>query len=322
MLDEVWPTWLGDSPTLPHSYASDPVGFDFRGVTNYQAVTIILTALNKQLALNTDGSFSAIDSGSNNDTTKARNDRLRRYYKPALDEALEWIEPVQTFYPKGVKVHFPKTATNSGSENVFTKDSGQWYADMEHVITVLATSSQVNDNITNLLSGSYQQMWDDMPAWTDPYTGTIENLAAITARATERANEFYENFITDDLRIHEVYSQLIDFELCGTLQAVSWSQSYRRGGAWVTEIFCHPRQQMMVSGGELIPEFIQPVSPWQWRAAPIYPPETMLWRNDGFLSSGSSSGTQDDEYNGHEVRYDPATKTFRTGIYVKGVPTA
>lgn len=320
MLEEIWPTWLGDCPTIQNPYTSDPVNFDFRGYTNYQALQIVLGILGKQLSLNKNGSFSLIDSGANN-AYQYKNDSKKILYRGALDERAEWIEPVMTYFPKGVSVHFQKTSVNSGSENVFTKESGQWYTDMEHVISVDGTESQVSDS-TKVIADSYQQIWDDMPAWVDPYTGVINNLTAITARATERTNEFYQNLIRPGFRMNEVYSQLIDFDICGTLQAVSWVQVQKRGGAFITEIYCHPRKQLRVENGEIVPMSIQPQSPWQWRSAPIYPPETMLWQNDGFLSSGSASGTQDDEYNGHEVRYDPATKTFVAGIYVKGVPTS
>lgn len=321
MLDEIWPDYLGDSPILSTTYTADPVGFDFRAMSPYQAVQVILTAINQSLKLNADGSYSIVDFGSA-DATSYVNDRLRQRYAGAIDESVEWIEPVSSYLPKGIKVHFHKTATNSGSENVFTKDDGQWFADLEHVITVDASSAQADGQASKLVSGYYHQVWDDLPAWTDPYSGTIENLTDLQTRAQEVADHYYNNIFSAESRYHEVYSQLIDFQVCGTLQAVSWAQSLSRGGAWITEIFAHPLMQARFSGGDLIPEIIKPRSPWQWKAAPVYPPDTMLWKNNGLLTSGSSTSYQDDLYNGVEMRYNPATQQFIEGIYVKGVPTA
>lgn len=318
MLDEVWPSYLGNPPTLPNVPAYEPVGFDFRGFTDYQALQIILACLNKSLALNQDGSFSLLDFGVADEGTRS-NDRLKEQMAGALDERVEFIEPAKLYYPKGVKIHFHKTATNSGSENVNTKDSGQWYTDMDYVITVAATSAMAGyEDITELQSGFYHHIWEDLPAWVDPYTGTIENLTDLQARATDRADRFYSDLIAPSLRVQESYSALIDFNLCSTTHGISFQQIPERGGAWVTSVFCHPKMQLAVCGGEIVPEFIKPVPPWQWKAAPVYPPDTVLWRNDGLLTSGSATATRDDEYNGTELRYDPVTKTYVEGIYMKG----
>lgn len=323
MLDEIWPSWLGASPTLSTAnvFATNPVGFDFRGMSPYQAVQVILGSLMLELKLNSDGSFDAINSGVEDSFSRA-NDRLRTKYASAIDESVEWVEPVSSYIPKGVKVHFHKTATNSGSENVFTKDDGQWFADLEHVITINASATQASSQSSKLVADFYHQIWDDSPAWTDPYSGVIENLTDLQARAQDVADRYYGNILAGKSRFHEVYSWLIDFNVCGLLQGISWAQCIDRGGAWVTEIFAHPRMQAAFSGGRLVPEWIRPRSPWQWKAAPVYPPDTMLWRNDGLLTSGSSTSTQDDLYNGTERRYNPATRSFVDGIYVKGVPAS
>lgn len=322
MFNELWPGFLGGTPpTLGDVLTANPVGFDFRSYTSYQAIQIILNQLTLSLALDDDGAFYVINSGVP-DADTSSNDQLMNKYKSSQDEDIEWVEPVSAFYPYGVSVIFQKTATNSGSENVFTKESGQWYADMTHTEYVDATSVQLSAlDRNNLLANTYHQIWDDMPAWVDPYTGVIANQADLTIRANERMVDFYHNLIAENLRAHGCYSALIPFALCATMQAISWVQQHRRGGAWTTEYWCHPREQASIEGGQLIPVTTKPESPWQWRSAPIYPPETMLWRNDGFLSSGSASSTQDDEYNGTEIRYDPSTKQFVDGIYVKGVPS-
>jgi len=321
MLDEVWPSYLGTAPTLPRTYASYPVGFDFRAFTNYQALQIILSSLNLSMALKSDGSFDLVDFGDTSGTAYALNERLKGVWRQALDERIEWIEPAKTNFPIGVKVHFHKTSVNSGSENMNTMDNGQWYTDMDYAISVPCTAAMVggNSNFNNLMTGYLHQMWDDLPAWVDPYTGVVENLTALQARAQERADNYFGDLVKPSLRMRESYSAVIDFEVCGTLQARAWRQCMSRGGAWITEIFCHPRLQMDATKvGQLVPETIKPSSPWQWKAAPVYPPDTVLWRNDGLLTSGSATATRDDEYNGTELRYDPVTKTYVEGIYMKG----
>lgn len=321
MFDELWPDFLkGRSPSLGDVFVNNPVGFDFRSYTNYQAIQIILNQLTLSLALDDDGSYYIINTGVTDEDTPF-NDQLINKFKSSIDEDIEYIEPVRTYYPIGVSVMFQKTATNSGSENVFTKENGQWYTDMIHTEYVLAGSNQLSTLDRNkLLANTYHQIWDDMPAWVDPYSGDIANQTDLTNRANDRMADFYHNLITDNIRTHGSYSALVPFTLCGTMQAVSWVQQIKRGGAWTTEYWCHPREQAGIDGGTLIPVTTRPESPWQWRSAPVYPPETMLWRNDGILTSGSASGSSDDEYNGAEIRYDPATKRFIDGIYVKGVP--
>lgn len=321
MFAELWPTFLGKVPALPRTFTNIPVGFDFRSYTAYQAVQIVLDALTLSLAPNDDGTFYVTNTGTP-DSFSISNDFLFNKFSGAVDEDIEYIEHVVSYYPKGVAVQFQKTATNSGSENAFTKAGGQWYADMIHVEQIDATDAQLQSlERGKLLTNTYHQIWDDMPCWVDPYTGAIANQADLTVRANERMRNYYSNLIDIDFRTHGCYSALVPFDLSGTMQAVSWVQQLRRGGAWSTEYWCHPREQMGVEGGDLIAVTSRPSSPWQWRSAPIYPPETMLWRNDGFLSSGSGGGTSDDEYNGTEIRYDPATKQFIDGIYVKGVQT-
>lgn len=288
MLDEVWPSWLGASPEIPTAStpSADPVGFDFRCHTAYQAVNIILSILNLHLNLESDGTFSLIDFGEI-DSDTSYNDQLRNKYKSALDESIEFIEPSSLYYPKGVTVHFPKTSTQSGSENTLPQTAGQWYTDMEHTIDVDATAAMMGtgDNISDLLDDSYQQIWDDMPAWVD-FDGTVLNTSDLTTRANERASSFYLDLIKRQYRFHDTYSNLVPFRICGTLQAVAWSQCLRRGGAFLTEIFCHPRRQMVVSGGELVPATVHPESPWQWRSMPIYPQETAFVRITGAAVAG------------------------------------
>lgn len=324
MFDELWPDWMpGDPPQFTDDQTpnSIPIGFDFRSFTNYQAITIVLNYLTLSLALDIDGSYYLTNSGTE-DQFHNSNKLLFDKYSGARDEEVEWSEPVSTFYPKGVRVIFQKTSTNSGSENVFIKAPGQWYADMEHIESVDAGDDQLSSlERSKLLANTYHQIWDDMPAWVDPYTGVLANATDIAARGQFRMEEFYANLVKKKYRRHGILSEMVPLDICGTLQACVFVQQQTRGGAWTTEYWCHPNIQAKVEGGKVQLETVKPISPYQWRSAPIYPPETMLWRNDGFLTSGSSTSTSDDEYNGHEIRYDPATKTFKEGIYVKGVPT-
>lgn len=321
MFDELWPSYLGTAPTLADTLTADPVGFDFRAFTNYQAISIVLDHLCLELALDNDGTFYTVNHGTR-DETSITNEAKEYRYRNTLSESIEYIDPVAQYYPKGVDVLFQKTSINSGSENVFTKESGQWYTDMYHTETIDATDAQLSQlDRSYLMSNTYHQIYDDMPCWVDPYTGVVQNQADITTRAQERMTSFYSDLIKGVYRYHKLYSYLVPLDLCGTLQAIGFIQQQERGGAWTTEVWCYPGMQMRVSGGDIVPESVKPVSPWQWRSAPIYPPETMIWRNDGLLTSGSAVATRDDEYNGVEIRYDPVTKQYVEGIYVKGVPT-
>lgn len=319
MFEELWPVWLSSTvPELATAPDVNPVGFDFRSFTNYQAIQIILGIVGNGLMLNYDGTYTIIDHGVK-DSTYYKNTAKRNENKKNLDESVEWIEPAQSKYPKGVTVFFQKTATNSGSENVLTKENGQWYTDMLYSVSVLATTSELSGvEISKALNG-YHQIWDDMPCWVDPYSGVIANQADLDARAQQRMTAYYADLIKNDYRLHEVYSDLIDFYLCGTLQAISYVQQLGRGGAWTTEIFCHSELMAEVQGGNLVPTTVQPQAPWQYRSAPVYPSDLVLVRNDGIYSSGSSTDTLDDKYNLTEIGYNPANDQFVDRIYLKGI---
>lgn len=322
MINELWPSFLGTTvPTLPASLTDQltakPVGMDFRNFTAYQSLQIVLNHLNVDMVLRKTG-YEFVETGAIDDQT-TDNDQLINMFSGAYDEEIEFIEPVKTNYPRGVKVYFQKTASNSGAESTITKENGQWYCDMHHIETVEVTSAQLAANDISKTLNSYQQIYDDLPAWVDPFSGEIANQAEITARAALRMKNYYRSLVKDSLRAHASYSHMVPFKTCGTMSAISWVQQLRRGGAWSTEYWCHPRMQASISGGSIVPATIQPVSPWQWRSAPIYPPDILLVRNDGFLSSGSASGTNDDEYNMTNIRYNAATKQFVSDVYLKGV---
>lgn len=248
MLDIVWPTWLSSTlPTLPYTPHGTPTGFDFRGMSPYEALGCILDRIGCALRyVPSTGEYEIDRVGVLAGQVTAQTAIADKYEKYKDDE-LYYLDPTLAVFPKGVAVNFHKKATQPGSENSYPLTSDQWYTN--HIYSKVIDGTAINFGTgASVLDNTYAQLWDDLPAEVDPFSGVISNTSALDARAQERCDKFYEALCSISTRYRESYSAAINFECSGMCRGVMW-----RSGAnneWITERYNHPRFMLTVADGE------------------------------------------------------------------------
>lgn len=248
MLDVVWPTWLSTTaPTLPFTPHGTPIGFDFRGLSPYEAVGIILARIGCALRYVPRTGEYEVDRVGVLAGQSTEQDELAEKYKQYLDDELHYFDPTITVFPKGVAVNFHKRTTQPGSENTYPLDggdSGQWMTGMVHTKYIDGTANNFGSGAT-VLDNTYAALWDDLPAEVD-FSGTLTNSSDVDVRAQERCDKFYEGLCRASQRYREGYSVALPFEPSGICRGVLLATG--GNGDWYTERYNHPR--FMLAAGK------------------------------------------------------------------------
>lgn len=250
MIDDLWPLWLsGTAPTLPYTPDGEPIGFDFRAVSPYEALGIVMARIGCALRYKSETGEYEIERVGVLSGHVTSQDQLAETNKKYLEDELHYYDPTIAVFPKGVVVKFHKRATQPGSENVFVADSDQWLTGMVYIKEIAGTATNFGSGAT-VLDNTYAELWDELPAETDPFTGTVANTSAIDTRAQERADKFYEALCRASTRYREAYGVAVGFEPSGICRGVAW-RTGENGELW-TERYNHPRYSLMVKDGEFV----------------------------------------------------------------------
>ncbi len=197
---------LGDFPGLPFTPDGAPVSWIFHGWSAWKALTAMLDrigcAVNADLTQEPGSQFSIVQVGAT-DTT--------------LETALTGLTPIHDgefkriiFDPAGARVCFRKVLESP------TAIPPRFLGEAPYTVDV------VGPNATAENAGIYHPIWDDLLAIYDD-TNTLTNSAALSSRATERANDFFRRLGTGGgLRSWKRYSGLLNISPGSTLKAVTW----------------------------------------------------------------------------------------------------
>lgn len=237
MLDDLWAHWigvaeLGASPQLPGPPDGVPENYRFWGVPAWQAYNDVLTKLGYQLGcLPTKATnpcyLTAIQAPDANFNAAAQ----RWSSKLMLDDYT--IESVRGNVPASVVVVFPMVYLAYGAEPT-TPASGNWASTPVKAITVTPAGVPAGTE-----GGSEVTLFDDKPALLN-FDGTLSNLAALQARASEVATKYYQSVSTGGTLMRRTYMGIIsDTGFAPGLQV--WGLSWREtGNGYVTEINRRP----------------------------------------------------------------------------------
>ncbi len=219
MLADIWSvlTPLGAWPGLPAGVtpASAPDGWEFRGVSAYDALNIILArigcALRADLSLTT-GQFSIVQVGA---VDTAADQALARAAGRKIHDG-EYLDIVRGKTPYGVRVFFHRREKNYGTEQTTPSGSGQWQGNAVYHVDITGPVSSTAE------ASTWQPLWSDLPAIYDD-AGAITNAAACSASAQELSDNFYRMLRSSGgLRLWHRYSGLLNLTAGSDLKGVAW----------------------------------------------------------------------------------------------------
>lgn len=188
LLNDIWsllPSGAspGTSPTLPYSPDTFPRDIRFLGQSAWTAYNAVLDKLGCVLIYDPTADVFSLERlgatqaniGAILTAAVANGDFLASSIPLACTAAN---------IPEKFKVHFPKRYKHYGTEHETDPAGTNWTTSPNHVETI-------NTSVTEAIAGSILPLWDDMAAIIEA-DGTTANSAALTARATEVANNYRE----------------------------------------------------------------------------------------------------------------------------------
>lgn len=234
MLDDLWATitvtspTLGTSPVLPRTPDGTPENFKFLGCSAWSAYNSILRRLTCAIGLDyTNGGVAYIELIGGPDPLFVA--AAAKYAgKPRLfDEDV--IDVSQSKIAANVQI-FHHVFGAYGTESTTGSDTTtpQWSTSPLYSSII----GPVNP-IPNLVAGSVQVIFDDLPAVLN-FDGTVANTTALASRDAERAADYYR--IMNQVRMHRVYAgALADIGLLpgGQVSAICWMYQNKR---YMTEV--------------------------------------------------------------------------------------
>jgi hypothetical protein len=275
ILDDLWNNWvnvpeLGSSPQLGTTPNGTPEGFRFWGVPAWQAYNEVLARIGYGFVLNPTVSKSpSLDQLGGSDTpltsAQGRLDNSR-----FLDDYS--IEGVRAKVPSQVIVCFQMVYLAYGAEPSTIAATGNWASTPLHKENVSTGAPSGTE------SGSTATLFDDMPALVN-FDGSLNNASALTARAAERAADYYRYTYTGGARMRKTYIGIQnDPGLMPGLQvsAIAWKDV---GTRYVTEVVRYPALVGIDDRGgwKLPPACQQLQTPDLARQSfPLYPPAVHL----------------------------------------------
>lgn len=237
MLNDMWavlPSIAGMAPTLPFSPDATPEGFRFIGVNAWDALHIVLTKLQVTTRWDPfDDVFSYIRLG----VAQTLNlsdfaERLVYDYDPGQGYDLSKM-------PATVRVYFGRRELYQGIEKD-TPQAGNWEM-------VPFTSIDVATGVAGALTGTVQQVWDDLAATIDG-VGAVDNASALNARANEVTVGIVAKLNVSHERNRKLYEGIIAFLPGSQVTEVVW-RNYGDGNGLFTELIQSPRSAAIEGSG-------------------------------------------------------------------------
>lgn len=183
MVGDIWGkvAGLGAFTSLPFTPDGTPEGWKFYGGKAMDALSSVLTRLS--CALKYDhllDTFSIVRVGVASSTATANVALLKQTLTRIWDSYS--TEPKYANLPRAARICFRKQPRpTDGTSDVYTID----------------VTDPVDTDLTQRLTGSVVQVWDDLTAYY--VAGVLDNSAALTTRATERAADYFR-------ALHAVYA--------------------------------------------------------------------------------------------------------------------
>lgn len=320
LLDHIWGyidvSQLGVAPALPFAPNGTPENFRFHGVPAWAAFNEVLNRLGCAFKLDptksaSSGRSALVQLGATDaKLAQAQKDRARR---------LVWDPYPLTIQrgrrPAGVVVYFPLRRTDYGTEKATGWAAGQQDSTSPlHAITVFDP-----DSTKGVQAASLAALFDDLPALVN-FANAVTNTAALTARANERAADYYRMFHTGGQPLQARYAgfhQDAGFLPGPQVTGIAWldtggGTAAPRGG-WITEIARWPMLPRIEEGGGW------KLEPWpgpgsdvaqQLRTPDLGRLTHPLWPPPGQLGRVTGTTTTANVFAGAVQRLDPAGLTY------------
>lgn len=200
---------LGVYPGLPIAPSGVPEGYQFIGMSSYEALRILLGHLSCTLLYNPfTGIVTIIQIGSEDN-----NEQLMESNREFLEFDKAPIQSSRGTIPESVMVYFANRKAFYSQENS-TSTSDQWIVNSWYrspqTIALGLTEPETSISI-----------WDDLTAIIDN-DGNIINKGECDAKASVIANAYYEAINSDNNRLYRVYNTLLDIVPGGKTKLVIW----------------------------------------------------------------------------------------------------
>jgi hypothetical protein len=223
MIGDIWGNMLqlGPFPGLPFTPNGTPLGFVFRGISAWDALTVVLRrigcAVRADLTRAAGSQFTIVQIGAADAAAAAILATANAQHLLIHDGS---FTDFGLRYPAGCRVFFPRDKTIASRNST-------WETTNVYTIDVPGT-------VAGAEAGLYTPIWDDMRAIEA--AGVITNVSALLVRAEERTAEYFRMLGAGGLRQWQRYSGLVNVVTGSTLKAVRWVAD--TAGAW-TEIALH-----------------------------------------------------------------------------------
>lgn len=204
---------LEGDPSLPFTPHGDPEGWSWPGGDGHESLNAVLERLRCAIcpASPFDGTFKIIrlgtdDGGLSADRSDAASDlrtrpRQTNSYRMRIPATVRVFFPV--LYPHGLEKSVSATIAAAGTVHQFITNGIEWR-------DVSASSAGVSAAVAAKAQQITHPLWDDLRArfiatydQDDAAQADPDNTAALDARATERATDFYRDLLTE--RFTDIY---------------------------------------------------------------------------------------------------------------------
>ncbi len=180
MLNDIWDnlpsSYAGSAPTLPYSPDGLPYDFNFRGMSAWDAVWVVLDTLRVGLTLSPSGSVSLFQRSVAQPELSSAYENNKQY---GVGRNLAQSS-VATRIPENIKITFSKTHVGPGVAVEIAR-SGNYLQNMLHTETVAT-------GVAGAISGTSITLHDDFQA-VIAADGSVLNSSDLTSRATERVQK-------------------------------------------------------------------------------------------------------------------------------------
>jgi len=223
---------LGSYPGLPVTPTGTPTGWNFPGISIWQAINDILDHIGCQISvdLTSTSPYGIVQLGAADAAFAA----LQAKYAGNLRDDLAYIDVGSARVPETVYVLFHRINQYYGTEETVRRDSSQWETTFDYAVPISAPSTFTGATGIHFI-------WDDFCPRFDE-DGTILSGDATTCAtiAAERVTQYYQEIYWGTLGFMDrTYASPLPFKTGSQVSGVSWKQKFNpklKRDSWMTNI--------------------------------------------------------------------------------------
>ncbi len=280
MVSDIWtlvPSAMGSLTTTDADFSGEPLDYNFRGVTAWDALRKVLDDTQHLLVLSPSGTFSVIAAFS--DDSEALDEEMETNSEHLVSGSLDKYATIHKI-PATYRVFFPKRDLywhgNADTKVNTIEDHQKLNPLLNKDVT---TSSLTGHSDRTTITGTVGNIHDSKLAEYG-HTGSISNDAALTTRAELLALRAANAAAFAEVPLNVRYHGARSFTMNNGISGISW---YDFGRGLFTEIRTIPRCD------PLSPLLSPPITAWSslpektlWSAfEPNTPPDIARWQGMG-----------------------------------------